>query len=145
MQEETVNLAMFHQSLHQQAQRVTEFITLNFTYSQAATKSNVIPEVFPVSAGREPMTLPKVDVSGAAEASTSLVNNKSVALPTRSPRAPGLAVAHMKSRARERTHAKPTADLCKLGHTMTFTSGGLSSTARGRSGFVGLEPAAGEC
>ena len=39
------------------------------------------------------MTPPKVDVS-TAEASTSLVNNKSVALPTRSPRATGLAIVH---------------------------------------------------
>ncbi|KYM89488.1 hypothetical protein ALC53_02327 [Atta colombica] len=58
----------------------------------AATKSDIILEAF-VPPGRKPMTPPKVDVS-TAEASTSLVNNKSVALPTRSPRATGLAIVH---------------------------------------------------
>ncbi|KYN17001.1 hypothetical protein ALC57_10698, partial [Trachymyrmex cornetzi] len=85
----------------------------------AATKSDVILEAF-VPPGRKPMTPPKVDVS-AAEASTSLVNNKSVALPTRSPRATGLHDDVYRHKPKPRLRR------------------GVSSE------FVGLEPAAREC
>ncbi|TGZ46842.1 Uncharacterized protein DBV15_02600 [Temnothorax longispinosus] len=96
--------------------------------------SNVIPEAFAVSLGRKPMTLPKVDVSAAEAQAPSLVNNKSVALPTRSPRARGVSCrARAHTRNRVHVYAPHTrevygAGLCKLGHTMTFTDISLNPT-----------------
>ncbi|EGI69304.1 hypothetical protein G5I_02070 [Acromyrmex echinatior] len=115
----------------------------------AATKSDVILEAF-VPPGRKPMTPSKVDVS-AAEASTSLVNNKSVALPTRSPRATGLGLqlSHIQvSRAHIhaylRVYVRPTG-LCKLGHDDVYRHKPKPRLRGVSSEFVGLEPAAREC
>lgn len=128
-------------------QRITEFITRNFTYSQAATKSDVIFEAF-VPPGRKPMTPPKVDVS-AAEASTSLVNNKSVALPTRSPRASGLAIAHsgiMCTYIRVLARTREAYGLVQTGSHDDVYRHKPKPLLRGVSSeFVGLEPVVREC
>ncbi|EZA49905.1 hypothetical protein X777_11393 [Ooceraea biroi] len=102
-----------------------------------------------VASGRKLMTSPKVDVS-AAEASTSLVNNKSVALPTRSPRVGVTYPYHFESCARTHVHIHTrvaarvvAAGLMQTGSHDDVTDVKLKLTMRGQPGFVGLEFAKG--